>query len=354
MSGGVDSSVAAARLVQEGYRVVGMMLRLWSEPGLEAANRCCTPEAMSLARRVAAQLEIPFYAVDVRQAFHAQIVQPFIDGYTQGLTPNPCLSCNRQVRFGLLLQQAQALGAAYLATGHYARLRRMEQGQVQLLTGLDGEKDQSYALSMLRQAQLSQALFPIGELAKPQVRHLAREFNLPVAERADSQDLCFLAGEDYREFLLRHAPQAAAPGPIEDLGGRRLGQHQGLAFYTIGQRKGLGLAASHPFYVLAKDLASNTLIVGPAEQLGWRELVAAQVNWISGAAPPGPLPVQVKIRYKARLADAVLAPLEGGRVHMRFSAPLRDVTPGQAAVFYDGEVCLGGAIIEQALRGGAP
>src|SRR5512143_676117 len=220
MSGGVDSSVAAALLQEHGYAVTGMMLRLWSESGREADNRCCTPVAMALARRVAARLGIPFYAVDARQAFHGTVVSYFLEGYAQGLTPNPCLVCNRQVRWGLLLEHARALGADYMATGHYARLRPGENGTIQLLRAIDSAKDQSYVLHVLDQERLAQARFPLGEYTKPQVRELARRFNLPVAERSESQDLCFLAGGDYRQFLQRHAPQVEMPGPIFDRQGQ--------------------------------------------------------------------------------------------------------------------------------------
>lgn len=344
MSGGVDSSVAAALLQQQGYAVVGMMLRLWSEPGSEADNRCCTPDAMALARRVAAHLGIPFYAVDAQEIFHREVVEYFLAGYRRGDTPNPCLACNRQVRWGFLLQNARALGADFLATGHYARLQGTASGEIQLLRGVDERKDQSYVLHVLTQEKLQHALFPLGEFTKPQVRQMARDFGLPVAERADSQDLCFLGSGDYRSFLHRHAPEVETPGPITTRSGEQLGEHHGLAFYTIGQRKGLEVPSSVPLYVLAKDLARNTLVVGTADELGGHELVAGPVNWI-GAAPTAPFRAGVKIRYKANEAPGTITPLPDGRVHVAFDTPLRDITPGQAAVFYDGDLCLGGGII---------
>ena len=307
MSGGVDSSVAAALLVRQGYEVIGMMLRLWNEPGAESANRCCTPDAMAQARRVAAILGIPFYAVDAQQVFYDQVVAgAFLNGYTQGITPNPCLTCNRSIRWGFLLQRALALEASFMATGHYVRLGKDQQGYVRLLRAVDPAKDQSYVLHVLNQEQLAHALFPLGEYTKPQVRELAREFRLPVAERAESQDLCFLADKDTRSFLLRNAPKVEQPGPILTRAGRLLGSHQGLAFYTIGQRKGLGVASPVPLYVLEKDLARNTLIVGPAEELGQRVLTAANVNWVSGEAPQTPFRAQVKIRYRASYAWATI------------------------------------------------
>jgi tRNA-specific 2-thiouridylase len=346
MSGGVDSSVAAALLQQQGYEVIGMMMRLWSEPGSEVTNRCCTPDAMALARRVSAQLGIPFYAIDAQDVFRENVVQYFIDGYTQGITPNPCLVCNRQIRWEFLLNRALALGAEAMATGHYTRLSRVGQGPVQLLKAVDPAKDQSYVLHVLTQAQLVHALFPLGGYTKPQVRQLAREFNLPVAERAESQDLCFLGRGDYRSFLLRHAPVAETQGPILTQDGKVLGEHQGLSAYTIGQRKGLGIAASEPLFVLRKEPERNALIVGRHEELGRQELEAARINWIAGQPPAQSFRGQVKIRYKAQEAPASLTLLNEQRVAVRFDAPLRDITPGQAAVFYDGEVCLGGGIIQ--------
>jgi len=346
MSGGVDSSVAAALLVSQGYEVIGMMLRLWSEPGGESSNRCCTPDAMALARRVAARLDIPFYAIDAQEIFNQTVVQFFLNGYAQGITPNPCLVCNRQIRWDFLLKRALALGAQFLATGHYVRLHRDGNGKLQILRALDQSKDQSYILHILGQEQLAHALFPLGEFTKPQVRQLAREFDLPMAERSESQDLCFLGNGDTRGFLERNIPQVKNPGPILNRKGEILGEHKGLAFYTIGQRKGLGITAPLPLYVLEKDLLQNSLIIGTQEELGWNELLAAGVNWISGEPPAGPFRAQVKIRYKSLEAPAIVTPLDQGQVYVKFDYPLRDITPGQAAVFYAGEFCLGGGIIK--------
>ncbi len=345
MSGGVDSSVAAALLVQQGYDVIGMMMRLWNEPGSELANRCCTPDSMALARRVAAKLEIPFYAVDAQQYFHDRIVTFFIDGYARGTTPNPCLMCNRHVRWEFLLQRALSLGADRMATGHYVRLEQDGAGKTRILRAVDQHKDQSYVLHVLNQSQLAHAVFPLGGYTKPEIRQLARDFGLPVSERADSQDLCFLGDGDYRSFLIRQAPHVVQPGPIIDRSGQQLGEHQGLAFYTIGQRKGLGLSSPQPLYVLAKDANRNALVVGPSEQLGSSELIAVDFNWIAGVPPGDPFRAEVKIRYKAKESWGTITPLAADRVHIRFDHPLRDITPGQAAVVYDREVCLGGGII---------
>jgi len=345
MSGGVDSSVAAALLVQQGYSVVGMMLRLWSESGREADNRCCTPDAIAQARRVSAILGIPFYVLDAQEIFHQKVVQSFIDGYAQGDTPNPCLACNRQVRWEFLLQHALAIGAKALATGHYVRLGQDSLGRFQIRVAHDPAKDQSYVLHVLNQEKLAHALFPIGDFPKQEVRRIALELGLPVADRPDSQDLCFLGTQDYRQFLRQHVPQVVDPGPILDLQGQRLGEHQGLAFFTIGQRKGLGLASASPLYVVNKDLHNNTLIVGRSEELGAQELIADHVNWISGNPPDTPFRAQVKIRYKAIPAWGLATPLAEDRIHILFDEKLRDITPGQAAVIYDDTICLGGGII---------
>ena len=349
MSGGVDSSVATALLVEQGFDVIGIMLRLWSEPEMETFNRCCTPNAMALARRVAAYLEIPFYVVDVRSVFYGEVVEYFVNGYTQGITPNPCMKCNRHIRFGVLLQQALALDAQYLATGHYARISQDGRGTFQLLRAVDRNKDQSYVLSVLNQEQLSHAMFPVGDYPKREIRQLARKFNLPVADRVDSQDLCFLAGDDYRNFLLRNVPKVRNPGPIMTQEGEVIGQHNGLAFYTIGQRKGLGISAPYPLYVLEKDSSKNALIVGQKGELGKKELFASDVNWIAGEPPtspihstcPGSFRAEIKIRYQAQESWGTITPLDKDQIHIEFDHPLRDITPGQAAVFYDGELVLG-------------
>lgn len=346
MSGGVDSSVATALLKHEGHEVIGMMLRLWSEPDKEDSNRCCTPDAMAKARRISALLEIPFYAIDAREIFKQIVVNSFIDGYAQNTTPNPCITCNRQIRWGLLLDNALSIGADFLATGHYARIKRAENGKYQLLRGLDQKKDQSYVLHTLAQADLSKTLLPLGDYTKSTVRHLAIEFGLPIAERPDSQDLCFLAGDDYRNFLRRNAPQVEMGGTIVDLEGNILGEHHGLAFYTIGQRKGLGISSTTPLYVLDKDAKANSLIVGRADQLGQRYLTARNVNWIDGRPPSDSMRGQVKIRYTAKEVKAKFTLLSDNSVRVTLDESVRDITPGQAAVFYKNDICLGGGIIE--------
>lgn len=350
MSGGVDSSVAAALLQAQGYEVIGMMMRLWSEPGVGAAaplNRCCTPDQMADARRVAGLLGIPFYVVDVQDHFRQTIVQFFIEQHEQGRTPNPCVECNRQIRFTYLLERALALDANYLATGHYARVVSTPAGY-EVRQGKDGHKDQSYVLHMLTQDHLAHVLFPVGEYTKDEVRALARHYNLPVAAKSESQDLCFLGDGDYRRFLRQYSQKAARPGPIIHLDGRELGQHNGLPFYTIGQRKGLGVTIGEPIFVIGKRVAENALIVGPREALGQHSLVAHDVNWIAGEAPGGPIPAQIKIRYKAQPVPGTVTCLAHGRVRVDFQQPAFGVTAGQAAVFYDGATVLGGGTIAHA------
>lgn len=345
MSGGVDSSVAAAVLKEQGCDVVGLMLKLWSDGESGRANRCCTPADVDAARTVASQLGIPFYLINIADSFKATVVDYFIAEYTAGRTPNPCLMCNRHIRYELLLNKALSLGAQYLATGHYARVRQVA-GLYQLLRGVDPQKDQSYVLSVLGQKELAHAWWPLGEMTKPQVRELAARFDLAVAEKVESQDLCFLADGDYRDFLARHAPAGAIrPGQLRDRSGNVLGEHRGLPFYTIGQRKGIGLAASEPLYVIALDVADNAVIVGPQDELGRRECSARHMHYVSGAEPIEPFRASAKIRYKARETAVTVYP-QGARARVEFDEPQRDITPGQGLVLFDGEVVIGQGFIE--------
>lgn len=353
MSGGVDSSVAAALLVEQGYEVIGLMMRLWHEPatpdGQPAANRCCTPDAVGQAQFVADQLNIPFYVVDTKQVFHDTIVNFFVDQYVSGVTPNPCIECNRHIRWEFLLNKALDLGATHLATGHYARLTTAPDGEIELRQAVDPDKDQSYVLHVLSQAKLRHALFPIGDYPKPEVRAIAAKIGLPTASRPDSQDLCFLSDNDYRRFLNDHAPAGSIqPGPILHVDGRVLGEHTGLPYYTIGQRKGLGIATGEPLFVVATHPADNALIVGPQAALGHDRLRAFRVNWTVSQPPTEPFRAEVKIRYRARPAPALVTPIGADKFVAEFDQPLRDITAGQGAVVYVGDHCLGGGII---LRG---
>ncbi|MEJ5247883.1 MAG: tRNA 2-thiouridine(34) synthase MnmA [Caldilinea sp.] len=351
MSGGVDSSVAAALLVERGYNCIGVMMRLWAEVGVGegSTNKCCSLESVHDARRVADKLGIPFYLINVERPFKEKVVDFFIDGYSRGITPNPCLECNRHIRFDYLLNYARRLGADYLATGHYARLRYAEDGKVHLLKGVDEAKDQSYVLSVLGQDELHDVLFPVGEYPKSEVRRMAAERGLPTASKHDSMDLCFIFDDDYRRFLRTWAAEAMRPGPIVDRRGRVYGQHNGLPGYTIGQRKGLGIAgAAEPLFVLELDYRNNALVVGTAAELGRDRLIAERVNWTLDEAPPAGARVQCKIRYKAKAVECTLFPIGVDQVEVRFDAPLRDIAPGQGAVFYDGDLCLGGGVIARA------
>lgn len=352
MSGGVDSSVAAALLVQQGYDVIGIMMRLWSdsiESSSPMVNRCCTPDQMADARRVADHLNIPFYVLDAQSQFRSSIVQQFIDEHLAGRTPNPCIACNRKIRFGYLLGHAQALGAQFLATGHYARVKRTNKSY-ELLRGSDPNKDQSYVLYTLTQEKLAHVLFPVGEFVKEHVRELAEEFGLPVASKHDSQDLCFVVDGDHKGFLQRHGENGFAPGPIIDQKGNELGQHEGLPFYTIGQRKGLGISASQPLYILHKDKGRNAIVVGSLDALGQKQFRVRGLNWISGMPVPSEKQVEIKIRYKAQAVPGHVDQSDGSEATIRLSSPARGVTPGQGAVFYDGDVCLGGGIISEQLE----
>ncbi len=346
LSGGVDSAVAAALLVEQGYEVVGLMMRLWAGAASDRSplNRCCSLEAVDDARAISRHLGIPFYLLNYELPFAERVVGPFVVDYARGLTPNPCLACNRFLKFGLLLERALALDAAYLATGHYARIRRVD-GRYELWRGRDRGKDQSYALYMLTQAQLVHALLPVGELLKAEVRAAARNLALPVAAKPESQEICFIADDDYRRFLQARIPEAFRPGPIVDRAGHVLGTHHGLPCYTVGQRRGLGIAAPEPLYVLEVDTSANALVVGPAAELARPTLVAEGVNWVAGQAPPAPFEATVRIRLHGREAPATVTPLAGERARVDFAAPERGITPGQAAVFYSGDVVLGGGTI---------
>lgn len=346
LSGGVDSAVAAALLAEQGREVGGAMLRLWAEPGWGdgRSNRCCTPDAVQRAQKVADLLDIPFSIVDAQADFRAQVVDTFVAEYGAGRTPNPCIPCNRAIRFGLLLDRALAEGYAALATGHYARVRRVG-GRHQLLRGRDPDKDQSYFLHQLSQRQLAHARFPLGGLTKERVRQIARQRGLPVAEQAESQDVCFLADGDHRRFLAQEVPDLFQPGPIRDTEGCILGQHRGLPGYTIGQRKGLGIAAPEPLYVVAIDPAENALVVGRAGELGQDECTVERMSYLSGEVPQAPFSAAAQIRYRAPAVPVRVTPLGGAKAHVRFEVKQRDLTPGQFLVLYRGELVLGGGVI---------
>ncbi len=342
MSGGVDSSVAAALLVEQGFDVTGVMLHLWAEE----ENLCCSPQAVEDARTVAERLGIDFVVVDYEAEFKACVVDHFITEYSRGRTPNPCLTCNRQIRFGRLLRHVRELGAEFLATGHYARITRSN-GAYHLQKGIDPQKDQSYVLYMLGQEELRRLRFPVGGYSKAQVREMASELGLSTADKDESMEICFVTDNDYRRFLREHAPQSVQPGPILDKSGREIGRHKGLPYYTVGQRRGLGIAASEALYVVRLDVSKNALIAGTAQELGQRTALAEDVSYVCGSPPIGPTRVRAKIRYRARLAEATWTALGEQRARVTFDEPLRDITPGQAVVAYQDDLVLGGGTISE-------
>jgi len=359
MSGGVDSSVVAALLVREGRPVVGLTMQLWNQRRLPelstegATGRCCSLDDVYDARRVAEQIGIPYYVVNFEQQFEEQVVKPFVAEYLAGRTPVPCTLCNNYIKFDRFLEMADAVGALHIATGHYARIRYCaETGRYQLLRAVDGSKDQSYFLFGLTQAQLARTLFPLGEMNKPAVRELARSMDLSVAAKGDSQEICFVPNGDYAAFMSAYLKDTGVEpertrGPIVTTSGRTIGEHQGVHHFTVGQRKGLGVAVGEPLYVIATDAQSQRVVVGGNDELLAKRLCAKGVNWISIAGAPEPIRAQVKIRNKHAAAPATLqATADPTRVEVLFDEPQRAVTPGQGAVFYDGELVLGGGWIE--------
>lgn len=352
MSGGVDSAVAAALLKQAGYQVVGLTMRLWTveQPHLPRLHRtCCSVEAVDDARRVCEILEIPYYVLNFEREFRRHVVDYFIEEYGAGRTPNPCLACNRHVKFDHLLRQALALGADRVATGHYARVV-YGGGRYRLYRAADPSKDQSYVLYDLGQRELARLLFPVGQYTKAEIRCLAAAWRLPVAQKPDSQEICFIPEANYRRFLEER--RDFQPGDIEDSSGRVLGRHRGIAFYTVGQRKGLGVPSPVALYVIRVDAQRNVLVVGPEEELLCQGLSARRVHFVSGKLPAAPLAIQVQIRYRSPQTPALLYP-QGEGVLVHFAQPQRAVTPGQAVVFYQGEEVVGGGIIEQPWRDAA-
>jgi tRNA-uridine 2-sulfurtransferase len=360
MSGGVDSSVVAAMLQRRGERIVGLTMQLWNQRRLPelapeggATGRCCSLDDVYDARGVAQHLGIPYYVVNFEAGFEEQVVKPFIDDYLAGRTPIPCTLCNNFIKFDRFLDLASGVGAARIATGHYARLNYDDAtGRYQMSRGVDRSKDQTYFLFGLKQEQLARTDFPLGGYTKPQVRDLARELGLPVAQKPDSQEICFVPNGDYAAFIdayFREHGRASQEtrGEVVDTAGRVVGEHSGVHHFTIGQRRGLRVAAGEPLYVIATEPATQRVIIGRNDDLLRAALTAREMNWISIAPIQAPIRAQVKIRNKHVAAGATVTPTEDPeRVEIRFDEPQRAVTPGQAAVLYDGDLVLGGGWID--------
>ena len=344
MSGGVDSSAAAVLLRQQGYSCDGAMLRLYNG---EVEGTCCSADDAADARSVAYGLGMKFYVFNETERFARDVMDRFVAEYCAGRTPNPCIDCNRCLKFGALLERALLLGYDYLATGHYARVKLDEaSGKYRLLRGRDRSKDQSYVLYQLRQHQLAHLLLPVGEYDKPSIRRSARQAGLINADKSDSQDICFVPDGDYTRFLQEYGGVNMIPGDFVDRAGHVLGRHKGLPCYTTGQRKGLGVSAGKHVYVLRKNAQDNTILLGDNEDLFTSVLTADRVNWISGETPASPLRVTAKTRYSQTEAAATVHPLPDGRIRVEFDVPQRAITPRQAVVLYDGEQVLGGGTIE--------
>ena len=371
MSGGVDSSLAAVLLKEQGYDVIGMTMHLWDFESyggnIHHDTACCSVESMNDARAVCKSWNIPHYVLDLREEFEKEVVENFVAEYLSGRTPNPCVLCNQKMKWNMLYQRAVQLGASHLATGHYARIESSpdENGRYALKRAVDNNKDQSYFLWILTQDQLKHTLFPIGSMTKNQTRALAKKYGLKTVDKCESQEICFIPDNDYRRFLEdvmtrtrlsnHHKDEIGTPshmraGPIKDRSGNVIGTHHGYPFYTIGQRKGLGIAAGKPLYVTEIDEKENTVYVGSDEDLYEHSLTATELNWISISKPKGPLRCTAKIRYRHVPAGATLTPAAEDSVSLRFDIPQRAITPGQSVVFYDGDIVLGGGIIERSAQ----
>lgn len=351
MSGGVDSSVAAAVLLEQGYEVIGVTMQIWQEMDEDrkmVEGGCCSLSAVDDARRVANKLNIPYYVLNFRDIFKEKVIDYFIDEYKQGRTPNPCIACNRHVKFEAMLDKAKSMGIDYIATGHYAKIEYDEAlGRYLLKKSVTAAKDQTYALYTLTQDQLSRTLMPIGSYYKDRVREMAKEIGLTVANKPDSQEICFVDDNDYGRYISENTDTKIIPGYFVDTKGNIIGKHKGIVHYTIGQRKGLGLSMGKPVFVVDIDVEKNKVIIGDNEDVFKDTLTARDMNWISINNLTSEMSVTAKIRYSAKEAEATVTPIGEDRVMVKFKTPVRAITPGQAVVFYDGDVVVGGGTIEK-------
>ena len=350
MSGGVDSSVAAYLLKEQGYDVIGVTMQIWQEDKEyeEREGGCCSLSAVDDARRVAQKLDIPFYVLNFRDSFKRNVIDYFVDEYIQGRTPNPCIACNKYLKFDELLQKAKGIGADYVATGHYAKIEE-RYGRFQLIRSKDDRKDQTYALYNLTQEQLEHTLMPCGEFTKDKIREIAKEIGLDVHNKKDSEEICFIPDNNHGRYICEATPNKVRPGNFVDKYGNVLGKHKGIVYYTIGQRKGLGLALGRPVFVTDINPVTNTVVVGPEEDIFKTDLVCKDINFISIDKLEGPMEVEAKIRYSARPAKATISPMENGRVKVSFEDKQRAITKGQSVVFYKDDLVVGGGIIESLL-----
>jgi len=346
MSGGVDSSVTAALLKKESYEVIGATMGIW--PSTSSSGGCCGLGAIEDAKKVARILDIRHYTLNFRDIFAEKVVANFCEEYRAGRTPNPCIRCNQYIKFDALLKRVKELGADYIATGHYARIEYDRKRKRCLLKkGIDLGKDQSYVLYLMTQDQLKHTLMPLGDWTKERVRQVAQELELPVATKPESQDICFVPDDNYGKFVQEYIPEVAKPGPILDREGNVLGEHQGILFYTIGQRKRLGISAKEPLYVTSLDNERNAVIVGPEREIYADELIATEVNYVSIDGLTRSITASTKIRYQHREAEALVVPLGNAKVRVKFRRPQKAITPGQAAVFYNGDTLIGGGTISE-------
>lgn len=348
MSGGVDSSAAAALLLEQGYDVVGITLKLWPQDCVSRAeDKCCGPQAVTDARSVCHKLGIPYYLIDEAEAFQKQVIGYFAEEYKAGRTPNPCVMCNEKLKFGALIDRALKLGGEFVATGHFARVERSpDGGRVLLKKGRDPRKDQSYFLFSLRQNQLARVLFPLGEKTKQDTREVARECQLKTADKEESMEICFVPDNDYGKFLTAAKLVAPHQGDIVDLSGHLLGHHQGIEFFTVGQRKGLGISSPRPLYVIELDAATNRVVVGDDSALDRDQFEIERCNWIPYDSPPREFEATAKIRYNHPGTPATVQPTSAGGAHVKLKIPQRAITPGQACVLYDNDLVLGGGWIK--------